>query len=287
MLRRPRLLILDEPANGMDPAGIRDLRAALRRLAHDGVTVVLSSHDMAQVEEICDSVTVLNSGRAVFAGRPGHDAGRRARPGVAPAHQRRRRGRRGRPAASPASRPPPTTTAAWSCTPPRTASTATSCTSAGEGVAVRGLELDVTPLESLFFQLTGEPQQQGPPAPRRPHDPRRRPVAGVRRARGQRTRPGRLVVWRLELAKLCGLIRVRVIAVLCILGPFLAVAALHLQSATPGDTAFGQWVHTSGFAIPMVVLGFAAPWIAPGPVPRSWPGTSSPPRTTSAPGRPS
>ncbi len=69
MLRRPRLLILDEPANGMDPAGIRDLRAALRRLARDGVTVLLSSHDMAQVEEICDSVTVLHHGRAVFAGR--------------------------------------------------------------------------------------------------------------------------------------------------------------------------------------------------------------------------
>ena len=68
MLRRPRLLILDEPANGMDPAGIRDLRAALRHLARDGVTVVLSSHDMAQVEEICDSVTVLHHGRAVFAG---------------------------------------------------------------------------------------------------------------------------------------------------------------------------------------------------------------------------
>ena len=68
MLRRPRLLILDEPTNGMDPAGIRDLRAALRRLAQDGLTVLLSSHDMAQVEEICDSVTVLHHGRAVFAG---------------------------------------------------------------------------------------------------------------------------------------------------------------------------------------------------------------------------
>ena len=69
MLRRPRLLILDEPANGMDPAGIRDLRAAVRRLARDGLTVILSSHDMAQVEGICDSVTVLHHGRVAFAGR--------------------------------------------------------------------------------------------------------------------------------------------------------------------------------------------------------------------------
>ena len=82
-------------------------------------------------------------------------------------------------------------------------------------------------------------------------------------AAGQK-RPGALTVYRMELAKLSRLIRVRVIAVLCVIGPFLAVAALHLQSATPGDTAFGQWVHVSGFAIPMVVLGFAAQWIAPG-----------------------
>jgi ABC-2 type transport system permease protein len=80
---------------------------------------------------------------------------------------------------------------------------------------------------------------------------------------GQR-RPGARTVYRMELVKLSHLIRVRVIAVLAVAGPFLAVAGLHLQSATPGDTAFGQWVHASGFAIPMVVLGFAAQWIAPG-----------------------
>jgi ABC-2 type transport system permease protein len=82
-------------------------------------------------------------------------------------------------------------------------------------------------------------------------------------AAGQR-RPGALTVYRTELVKLSHMIRVRVIAGLAIIGPFLAVAALHLQSTAPGDTAFGQWVHASGFAIPMVVLGFAAQWIAPG-----------------------
>jgi ABC-2 type transport system permease protein len=75
---------------------------------------------------------------------------------------------------------------------------------------------------------------------------------------------GALVVWRLELAKLSGLLRVRAIIFLCLIVPFLAVVGLNVQSSTPGDTPFGQWVHTSGFAIPMVVLGFAAPWIAPG-----------------------
>jgi ABC-2 type transport system permease protein len=76
-------------------------------------------------------------------------------------------------------------------------------------------------------------------------------------------RPGALVVWRLELAKLSGLLRVRLIIFLCLVLPFLAVAGLNLQSSTPGDTPFGQWVHTSGFAIPMVVLGFGGQWILP------------------------
>ena len=62
------------------------------------------------------------------------------------------------------------------------------------------------------------------------------------------------VVYRAELLKISRLIQVRVMAGLAVIGPFLAVAVLHVQSATPGDTAFGQWVHSSGLAIPMVVL---------------------------------
>ena len=82
-------------------------------------------------------------------------------------------------------------------------------------------------------------------------------------AAGARRRPGVLVVWRLELAKLASLLRVRAIAVLCVIAAFLAVAGLNLQSATPGDTPFGQWVHVSGLAIPMVILGFGAQWLLP------------------------
>jgi ABC-2 type transport system permease protein len=78
-----------------------------------------------------------------------------------------------------------------------------------------------------------------------------------------RQRSGTLVVWRLELAKLRGQWRVRAIALMCLVGPFVIVAGLNVQSATPGDTAFGQWVHTSGFAIPMVILGFGGQWLLP------------------------
>ncbi len=68
LLRRPQLLIVDEPANGLDPAGIRDMRALIKRLAASGLTVLLSSHDMAEVEEICDNVTIMRQGDVVFHG---------------------------------------------------------------------------------------------------------------------------------------------------------------------------------------------------------------------------
>ncbi len=68
LLRGDRLLVLDEPANGLDPAAARGLRALLARLADDGTTVLLSSHDMAEVEQLCATVTVLQQGRVVFDG---------------------------------------------------------------------------------------------------------------------------------------------------------------------------------------------------------------------------
>jgi ABC-2 type transport system ATP-binding protein len=68
LLRRPRLLILDEPATGLDPAGMRDMRLLIRRLADDGMTVLLSSHLLAEVEEVCNRVAIVRSGRIVYEG---------------------------------------------------------------------------------------------------------------------------------------------------------------------------------------------------------------------------
>jgi ABC-2 type transport system ATP-binding protein len=68
LLRDPQLLVLDEPANGLDPAGMRDMRALIKRLASSGLTVLLSSHDMSEVEEICDNVTIMRTGSVVFHG---------------------------------------------------------------------------------------------------------------------------------------------------------------------------------------------------------------------------
>ena len=69
LLKEPRLLILDEPSNGLDPAGIRDVRELLRRLGHDGrTTVFLSSHLLAEVEQVCDHVSIMARGRCVASG---------------------------------------------------------------------------------------------------------------------------------------------------------------------------------------------------------------------------
>jgi ABC-2 type transport system ATP-binding protein len=68
LLRRPRLLLLDEPATGLDPAGMRDMRALIRRLADDGITVLLSSHQLPEVQELCDRVAIVHSGRVVYEG---------------------------------------------------------------------------------------------------------------------------------------------------------------------------------------------------------------------------
>jgi ABC-2 type transport system ATP-binding protein len=68
LLRDPKLLVLDEPANGLDPAGIRDMRALVKRLADSGLTVLLSSHHMDEVEEICDNVTIMTRGSVAFHG---------------------------------------------------------------------------------------------------------------------------------------------------------------------------------------------------------------------------
>jgi ABC-2 type transport system ATP-binding protein len=71
LLRAPRLLLLDEPTTGLDPAGMRDMRRLIRRLADQGMTVLLSSHLMAEVEELCDRVAIVGNGRVLYEGALG------------------------------------------------------------------------------------------------------------------------------------------------------------------------------------------------------------------------
>jgi ABC-2 type transport system ATP-binding protein len=68
LLRKPALLILDEPTNGLDPAGVREFRTLFRQLRDRGVTVFLSSHLLAEVERLCDRVAIIAKGELVALG---------------------------------------------------------------------------------------------------------------------------------------------------------------------------------------------------------------------------
>ncbi len=68
LLREPELLILDEPTNGLDPGGMRDVRALVRRLAGEGLTIFLSSHLLAEIEGLCNRVAVIGRGRLLAEG---------------------------------------------------------------------------------------------------------------------------------------------------------------------------------------------------------------------------
>ncbi|HKE69606.1 MAG TPA: ABC transporter ATP-binding protein [Nocardioidaceae bacterium] len=68
LLKDPELIVLDEPTNGLDPAGMRDMRRLIRELGTEGRTVLLSSHLLGEVQQICDRVAVINHGRIVSEG---------------------------------------------------------------------------------------------------------------------------------------------------------------------------------------------------------------------------
>ena len=68
LLRGPRLLLLDEPTTGLDPAGMRDMRDFVRRLAADGITILLSTHLMSEVEQLCNRLAIIQLGRIRYEG---------------------------------------------------------------------------------------------------------------------------------------------------------------------------------------------------------------------------
>lgn len=89
LLKKPELVVLDEPTNGLDPAGMADMRVTLRKLAADGCTVLLSSHLLAEIELICDRVGVLDHGPTSSPRRPCRTCGRVARCASSPGRSTR------------------------------------------------------------------------------------------------------------------------------------------------------------------------------------------------------
>ena len=118
---------------------------------------------------------------------------------------------------------------------------------AREDVAVRRLELRLRPLEAMFFALADDSAQPSPEESESSLKHRlieRRGRRSLARVPDRATQPG------LKLAP-------RVLALLCVLGPFAFAAILESPTGAPADTIFGVSVHSSGFAVPLVVLTFA------------------------------
>ena len=65
LLNKPNILILDEPTNGLDPEGIKDLRVLLKRLASDGMGILISSHNLAELESFCNKVCIIDNGKII------------------------------------------------------------------------------------------------------------------------------------------------------------------------------------------------------------------------------
>ena len=152
LLRRPRLLVLDEPDNGLDPAGSRELRALVRGAADRGLTVLLCSHDMAEVDGLCDEVTVLSRGAVAWTGSM---SGMRAQAPDPTSRLVTSDDRAALGLATPRVRVQ-VHPAGGLCVEATTADLDRYVLAlAAAGIAVRSLALEVAPLEQAYFALTG------------------------------------------------------------------------------------------------------------------------------------
>jgi ABC-2 type transport system ATP-binding protein len=155
LLRSPRLLLLDEPTSGLDPAGARDVAALIRELSGQGAAVLLSSHLIGELENICDCYTVLRRGRVVWAGTAAEMRARAPTSAyvlatgddaraieIAAAHSGVRAGRARQGSLAIA--------AAEDCLDAFVVALVEA------RVAIRRLDLLVSPLESMFFSLTSD-----------------------------------------------------------------------------------------------------------------------------------
>jgi ABC-2 type transport system ATP-binding protein len=164
LLRTPRLLFLDEPTSSLDPAAARDVRAIARRAADKGAAVVLSSHDMAEVEELCETLTVLDQGRVIFTGTV-NDLRQRVPAPVHILHTSDDRAALGLAHALPGVRVSGSTDGVLEVAAGVGALDTYVIALGHAGIAVRTLERRVRSLESLFLELTDRPRVERDAAP--------------------------------------------------------------------------------------------------------------------------
>ncbi|MCW2978758.1 MAG: transporter related [Solirubrobacterales bacterium] len=261
LMRRPAVLLLDEPANGLDPTGADELWQVVRELAADGTAVLLSSHDLMAIDDVCDEITVLRAGEVAWSGAIGEL--RALAP--APEHLLRtsddaaaaERGRLLGIAAEDDGEGLRVTAAEESVE-------RLTVELGRAGIGIRSLRPGASPLRILFARLTEGPAaaaqaelaDESPP----PLDPTPRSARG-RRERGRRpTLADVLAVCAVESRKLSSQVKPRVLLAACLLGPWLFELAVKGTGSLPADTLYGQWMLESSAALPLVALTFAASW---------------------------
>jgi ABC-2 type transport system ATP-binding protein len=157
LLKDPALLILDEPANGLDPAGIREIRLLLRAMAAEGRTVLVSSHQLAEVQLTCDAVAIVDRGRAVAVGRVQDVLSRRASSTLL---VRIDDPVRGQAALAAAGFEVAEAGPHLRVTAPATAGADITRALAGTGQWLSELRIEEVSLEDLFLEITGSSQSQ-------------------------------------------------------------------------------------------------------------------------------
>jgi ABC-2 type transport system ATP-binding protein len=266
LMRRPAVLLLDEPANGLDPAGADDLWWMVRRIAAEGTAVLLSSHDLDTIEDVCDEITVIRRGEVAWSGAtaelralaptPEHllhtddDVAAFELAGALEIPAQDREGGLRVTAASD--------------------ELARFTIELGQArIGIQSLTPGTSPLRILFSRLTELPE--GAPQPTAAKEPvvGELPLAGQSasaavppRAHGRRLRVGDVrAVCAVEARKLAAQIRPRVMLAGCLVGPWLFQLGVKTTGSLPSDTLFGQWMRQSGAALPLVALTFAGSWV--------------------------
>ena len=253
LLRDPKLLLLDEPTTGLDPAGMRDMRALIHRLAEDGLTVLLSSHLMDEVEDLCDRVAIVTRGRVVYEGsldeliastsgrydlRTTDDGPAAVIAGALAGHRRRADVRAGALVLRRRAR--------------------------GGGADARARAGRDRPAGAR----PAHRHARGAVLP----DDRGRAANRTRARAGDgmsalavplRRRPGVRVVYVWELRKLAAQKRTYIGLGCAVLVPLIFVASLLAGDGGPDGVPYGDYVRESGLAIPLVGLYFGAFWFFP------------------------
>ena len=162
LLKNPDLLILDEPANGLDPAGIAEMRLLIRNIADEGKAVLVSSHQLAEIEMVCDDVTIISKGRLIETGSLDHIRSFAGEDNVVVTIAERDRALAALKEAGIPARPRPNADELIADVDVDRTPEVTQAL-ADRGLYLSGLRSERPTLETAFLNLTGAPNQPPPP----------------------------------------------------------------------------------------------------------------------------